>query len=308
MQEPEQPTPFERNEKLRNVLIVAAAYIVSALLYKLLFHEGLGHTSLLFIGLPGVLAILLALAPRAGTAKGGIIKGITLALLLVAPLVGEGYLCILMAAPLFYAIGLAIGAGIDASRNSKTTTLSCTAVMVILLSLDGILPTHPRQETVSVTRIIAAPAAEIQSALAQPPDIATPLPRFLRLGFPRPIAASGSGLAPGATRTIHFTGAEGDPPGDLTLRVAYTNDGNVLFLATRDTSKLTQWICWQSSNVHWQSVDATHTRVTWQTTFRRQLDPWWYFAPWERYAVRKSTEYLLTANATPTAHRASGGR
>jgi hypothetical protein len=45
--------------------------------------------------------------------------------------------------------------------------------------------------------------------------------------------------------------------------------------------------------------------VTWQTTFDRQLDPWWYFLPWERYAVRKSTEYLLTANATPLALRQS---
>jgi hypothetical protein len=305
MQDPERPDGLERMEKLRNVLVVAAAYMVCVLLYKVLFHEGLGHSSFLFIGLPGVLAILLALAPRAGTAKGGIVKGITLALLLIAPLVGEGYLCILMVSPLFYLIGLLIGAAIDAFRN-KPTTLSCAAVLVILLSLDGIFPVHTRQESVTVTRVIAAPAAEIRDALAQPPEIATPLPRFLRIGFPRPIAVSGSGLAAGAMRTIHFTGAEGDPPGDLTLRVAHANDGEVLFLAIRDTSKLTQWILWQSSLVQWQPVDATHTRVTWQTTFDRQLDPWWYFVPWERYAVRKSTEYLLTANATPAALRQRG--
>jgi hypothetical protein len=305
MPDPAQPTPSERKEKLRNVLVVAAAYVVSALLYKLLFHEGLGHTSLLFVGLPGVLAILLALAPRAGTAKGGIVKGITLALLLIAPLLGEGYLCILLASPLFYALGLAVGAAIDASRN-KTTTLSCATVIVILLSLDGILPVHERRETVSVTRVIPAPAAEIRDALSKPPDIATPLPRFLRLGFPRPISVSGSGLDVGATRIIHFTGAEGDPPGDLTMRVAHANAGEVQFLATGDTSKLTQWILWQGSSVQWQPVDATHTRVTWKTTFDRQLDPWWYFALWERYAVRKSTEYLLTANATPAALRWGG--
>jgi hypothetical protein len=305
MEDTGQSSKLEQKEKLRNVLVVAAAYVVSALLYKLLFHEGLGHSSLLFIGVPGVLAILLAVAPRAGTAKGGIVKGITLALLLIAPLVGEGYLCILMASPLFYLIGLLIGAAVDGSRN-KTNTLSCAAGLVILLSLDGVIPPHHRQETVSVTRILAAPASDIRDAPAKPPDIAAPLPRFLRLGFPRPIAASGSGLTIGATRTIHFTGAEGDPPGDLTLRVARVGSGEVLFVATHDTSKLTQWIQWQSSLVRWQPVDATHTRVTWQTTFDRQLDPWWYFAPWERYAVRKSTEYLLTSNATPLAVRHAG--
>jgi hypothetical protein len=300
--DPEQPVPPERNEKLRNVLIVAAAYVVSALFYKGLFREGFGHSSLLFIGLPGVLACLLALAPRAGTAKGGIVKGITFALLLIAPLVGEGYLCILMASPLFYATGLAIGATIDASRN-KTTTLSCTTVVVLVLSLDGIAPSHPREEMVSVTRVVAASAQDVRKALAQSPDIQTPLPRFLRIGFPRPTAVSGTGLAVGATRIIRFSGAEGDPPGDLTLRVAHASDSDVLFVATGDTSKLTQWVVWKSSLVEFQPVDATHTRITWQTTFDRQLDPWWYFSPWERYAVRKATEYLLAANATPSALR-----
>lgn len=307
MQDLEQSKVRERREKLRNVFVVVVAYVVSALLYKFLFHEGLGHSSLLFIGLPGVLAILIALAPRAGTAKGGIVKGITIALLLVAPLLGEGYLCILMASPLFYAIGLSIGAGIDASRNKKGT-LQCAAVVVVLLSLDGIVPIYPRTETVSVTRVIAAPVADVRDALARPPALATPLPRFLRVGFPRPIAVSGSGLVEGSLRTIHFTGAEGDPPGDLTMRVADANDSEIRFVAVRDTSKLTQWVLWQNSLVQLQPMDATHTRVTWQTTFARQLDPGWYFGPWERYAVRKSTEYLLDANATPEAVRRGGVR
>jgi hypothetical protein len=299
MQDREESNLPERNDKLRNVLIVAAAYAVSALLYKLLFHEGLGHSSLLFIGLPGVLAILLALAPPAGTAKGGIVKGITFALLIIAPLVGEGYLCILMASPLFYAIGLAVGAAIDASRN-KTTTLSCTAVIMIALSLDGLAPVHARQEVVSVTRVVPASAEEVRATLAGPLNIAAPLPRFLRLGFPHPIAASGSGISLGRIRRVRFSGAEGDPPGDLTLRVVSANERSVQFLVTADTSKLTQWVLWRNSSVEWQSIDPTHTRVTWQTTFDRQLDPWWYFAPWERYAVRKATEYLIIANATPT--------
>jgi hypothetical protein len=180
--------------------------------------------------------------------------------------------------------------------------------MVLVLSLDGILPTHTRQETVSVSRIVAAPAADIRDALAQPLNTAAPLPLFLRVGFPRPVTAAGSGLAVGATRTIHFRGAEGDPSGDLTLRVVYANGSDVLFLAVSDSSKITQWIRWQSSTVHWQPVDATHTRVTLETTFERQLDPWWYFTPWERYAVSKATEYLLTENATPAALRTTGGK
>jgi hypothetical protein len=297
---PEDPKYPEHRDRLRNVLIVAGAYTACVLFYKVLFNVGLGHSSLLFIGIPGVLAILLALVPPAGTAKGSIVKGITFALLIIAPLVGEGYLCILMAAPLFYAIGLAIGAGIDVSRD-RTTTLRCSMAIVMILSLDGIVPVRPRQEVVSVVRVVPASAEEVRAALARPVNILAPLPRFLRIGFPHPLAASGSGLSVGSTRTVRFSGAEGDPAGDLTLRVAQANERSAQFVATGDTSKLTQWILWRSSAVEWQPIDSTHTRVRWQVTFDRQLDPWWYFEPWERYAVRKAAEYLIVASATPSA-------
>jgi hypothetical protein len=66
-----------------------------------------------------------------------------------------------------------------------------------------------------------------------------------------------------------------------------------------DSSKLTQWLLWQNSEVTWNAVDATHTAVTWKVSFERQLDPAWYFIPWERLAVREVAGYMIEANATP---------
>jgi hypothetical protein len=51
--------------------------------------------------------------------------------------------------------------------------------------------------------------------------------------------------------------------------------------------------------VTYTAVDAEHTRVTWRIAFERQLDPYWYFAPWEQFAVGEAAGYLITANATP---------
>ena len=93
-----------------SVVAIAVAFAAGAFLYKLLMHERLGHSAAMFLGIPTVLAILLALAPKAKTATGGILKGITLALLVVAPWLGEGYLCILFASPLFYIVGIGVGA------------------------------------------------------------------------------------------------------------------------------------------------------------------------------------------------------
>jgi len=116
---------------------------------------------------------------------------------------------------------------------------------------------------------------------------------------PRPLAAYGSGLEVGATRTLHFSGAEGDPEGDLVSRVTERAPGFVRMETVSDGSKLTQWIRWRSTDVAWRAIDASHTEVTWRIHFDRQLDPAWYFTSWERFAVGEAAGYMIEANATP---------
>jgi hypothetical protein len=282
------------------VIALVIAFFGGAMLYRLLMHVGLGHTALMFMGIPALLAILLALTPKAKTVTGGILKGITLALLIVAPLLGEGYVCILMASPLFYAVGIVVGLIVDGLRK-KGATLSCIALVLLPMSLEGVIPalTFGRGQTVAVTRVVNAPPAAVEQAMARSPRVDARLPAFLRIGFPRPLEAHGEGLLVGATRTIHFAGAEGDPPGDLVMRVEESRPGYVRFATVSDQSKLTQWLLWDSSEVEWKAIDADHTRVTWRIHFERQLDPAWYFVPWERFAVHEAGIYLIDANATP---------
>jgi hypothetical protein len=289
-----------------SVIALIAAFAGGAFLYRFLLHEHLGQSSAMFLGIPAVLAIPLALTPQAKTVTGGIVKGITLALLIIAPLLGEGYLCILLASPLFYIVGIVIGLIVDWSERKRNATLSCVALVLLPMCLEGIVPelTMHRGQTVSVTRVVDAPAGEVEAALAESPRVGTRLPAYLRIGFPRPLAAWGEGLETGAMRTIHFAGAEGDPPGDLVMRVTDRRPGHVRFETVSDGSKLTQWLLWDSSEVEWKEIDATHTAVTWTIHFERQLDPAWYFVPWERAAVHEAAKYLIAANAQPD----GGGR
>jgi hypothetical protein len=283
------------------VVALVIACTVGAILYRLLMHGHLGHSAAMFLGIPAVLAILLALAPKAETATGGILKGITLALLIVAPLLGEGYLCILVASPLFYIVGILIGLAVDWHRERRKETLSCVALILLPMCLEGVVPalTVNRNQAVEVTRVVNASTDAVETSLSLSPRVKTNLPRYLRIGFPRPLEAYGEGLSIGVTRTIHFSGAEGDPPGDLIMRVAERGPGHLRFETVSDSSKLTQWIRWNSSEVNWKPIDATHTIVTWKLNFERQLDPAWYFVPWERAAVYEAARYLIEANATP---------
>jgi protein-S-isoprenylcysteine O-methyltransferase Ste14 len=283
------------------VMTLAVASPLGALLYHWVRYKHIGGSSAMFLGIPAIFAILLAMRPGAKTVTGGILKGITLGLLIIAPLLGEGYLCILMASPLFYLVGVVVGAIADWIRSNRNKTLSCVALGLLPLTLEGVVPslTFPRHQSVKATRVIEATPEQVESALTRSPRVDVALPRLLRIGFPRPLTATGEGLQLGAMRTIHFSGAEGDPPGDLLMQVAQRRDGFVRFETRSDSSKLTQWIWWDASEVEWHAVDARHTLVTWRVAFERELDPVWYFGPWERAAVREAADYLIRANAIP---------
>lgn len=295
------PTPAQ----WRLMAIVAACGVGSAI-YHPLWRLGLGTTSAMLIGVPIALAILLSLTPKAKSAKGATMKGIAIVLLTAAPLSGEGYLCILFASPLFFLVGLAISAGIDYSRKREERGeqggLRAWAWLALLpMALEGVTPTlsFPRSESVTSVRIVRGSPADVERALSGGLRPETPLPPFLRIGFPRPLAVQGTGLEVNDMRRIHFSRAESDGPGDLVLRVTKTEPGYVRYERISDDSHLRQWMAWEVSEVRWREVSPGRTEVRWTIQFARRLDPAWYFGPLERFAVKQAADYLITADAEP---------
>ncbi len=296
-----QGTPQQPTQKPWGIIGFAIATVGMGVLYRAVRGMDLGHTSLMFIGIPAILAILLSFVPPARSATGAIMKGMTLALLLTAPILGEGFICIIMAAPLFYFVGAAVGGIVDWRRKMRGIRLGCCALVLLPMSLEGVVPqfTFNRFQSESVTRVVDATPAEVVAALGHGPRLDRPLPLVLRIGFPRPIEAHGDGLAEGSLRVVRFTGAEGVPAGDVTTRVAEFRPGYLRTETVSDHTKLASWLRWQSSEVTWKPIDATHTSVTWRMEFQRQLDPAWYFIPWEKLAVHEAAAYMIENNATP---------
>ena len=299
MNDPEQKPSISRSQWSLIFLILAVS--ASSVMYRLIVRGRLEQTAVLFVGIPAVLAILLAMMPKAKTVKGGIMKGLTLFLLLSGPLLGEGFICILMASPLFYLVGLLVGAVVDWNREKRQTSLSCLLLVLLPMSIEGSSPrlSFNRAETVQASQVVNGSEQDVRLALSHSPRTGTPVPLFGKMGFPLPTEAWGDGLEVGSTRTIHFAGGEGKP-GDLRLKVSESHPGYVRFDAASDRSKLAHWLDWKSSEVEWAATDAHHTRVNWTLHFERRLDPAWYFRPWERYATQLAADYLIRANATPT--------
>ena len=279
---------------------------VTVVVYRILVWQHVEQTSLLFIGIPSVLAMILALTPRSETVIGLICKAMAIALLISGLFLGEGFICILMASPIFFAVGILIGIIVNVARADHKKPSGTSVTCLVLLgafagmSLEGTSArlSFPKEEQVVVTKALTANPAAVEATLAATPVFDRALPPYLRLKFPRPVEAHGSGLSLGDRRTIHFAGGEGKP-GDLEMQVAERSAGHVRFHATSDHSKVAHWMTWEDSDVSWREIAPGQTEVEWRIRFRRELSPAWYFGPWERYAVRLAAGYLIDTAATP---------
>jgi len=298
------PAGTTRGHRARaRLAILATALAAGYTTYRILHASDLDQTALLFVGLPAVLAVALALTPPARTVTGMVMKGTTLALLLSGILLIEGVVCILVAAPLFYAVALAVAWAIRRARGGAgdgpdPRPLAVVGAAIALLGSEGVWPatTTDRAETVTAVRVVEGSPDDVARALAAVPAFDERLPAVLRLGFPRPVAAEGGGLALGDHRAVTFAGR---PPGTLRLEVADRAPGRARFVAVSDTTPIAGWVGWREAEVRWAASGAGRTRVTWTLRFERRLDPSWYFAPIQRGAARAAAGYLLDTLATP---------
>jgi hypothetical protein len=266
---------------------------VAAVAYRLLVLGHWEQTSLMFVGLPLVLAIGFSFTPPARTITGGIMRGITFFLLGLGILLIEGFICILMAAPLFYAIGMIVGIFADRRKvRREMGKLRCTVLVVLgFMALEGVVPglSFPRENTIVVERDIPGGMAEARECLAAGPELdMARLPAFLKLGFPRATAIEEAG---GRWR-IRFAGGEGRP-GDLWVAVREEGPGRVRYVIEEDGSHIAHWLEWHDGLWELEETGAGTVRATLTVRYRRLLDPAWYFGPIERYGVGKAAEYFV---------------
>ncbi|MEM6996565.1 MAG: hypothetical protein AAF721_39040, partial [Myxococcota bacterium] len=226
----------------RPLLGLVLALVAFSIGYRLIVVGKLEQSSVLFILLPGLFAILLGMVPTRKSSLGFVLKAVTIALLMSMVVLGEGMVCVLMAAPIMYGVVLAtwaiaqvlayfLGPRIDDRK------IRCSlAIPLVLISLEGVNDdlSFDRTESVVVTRVTSASAAEVAARLATPPRFDDALPTSLQLGFPRPQWIEADGLALGDEWRVRFAGGEG-VPGTLVLEVVERTPGLVRFAALQDT-------------------------------------------------------------------------
>ncbi|GII97389.1 hypothetical protein [Sinosporangium siamense] len=278
--------------RARKVLAGAVfALFAGYLLYEVLHAGSLEQTALFYVGIPAVVALSVVWLARPASLTGTVMATMTVGLALAGPLLGEGIVCLFIAAPLFYLVALAVMLIAGAISDRKRHALLLVPLLGAL-SLEGAVDvtTVDRAQEVSVT--LAAHGVDVTRALAGTPRFGPVDSPLLRLGFPRPLSSEGEGLAVGATRRITFTprkslglGAEFEPR-SLTLRITESSPGRAVFTVVEDTT-LARWMRLREAEFRWNG-----DRLTVTVRYDRTFDPAWYFGPVQRYAVGEAAGYL----------------
>jgi hypothetical protein len=297
------------------VAAIIGAVALASLVYQWLMLHHLGQTAALFVGLPALLAIVVVFWVSPRSAIGVACKAVTIGLLVSLLFLGEGVLCVMMSAPLFYVVAIVIGSVVDLGRRRPGSltgrTLSCVGLLALLpMSLEGVTDatTLNRDEWIAVTRVVRAPSTAVDRAMFELPRFDRPLPFYLRAGFPRPVSTGIERSAAGTRWIISMRGGEirldgrrlaAPRTGDLILELEESRPGLARWRAIRDDSHMTHYLSWSEVRVEWEPMTSETTRVIWRLRYRRGLDPAWYFGPWQRYAAKLAAAYLIESVATP---------
>ncbi|MFY7064254.1 hypothetical protein ACOQFV_00145 [Nocardiopsis changdeensis] len=293
---------------------------VAVVAIRLTHWGALDQTALFYLGLPTGIALLVVFTARPRSAMGVSMAVLTVVLAMSAVILGEGMVCLVIAAPLLYGVVALVTAVATAiARGGPRSHQALFAVpLLFVLTLEGVagisfLPRADRGEGGAST---GADPAEVAAALAAPPAYGPFEAVFLRaVPFPEPVAATGTGLEVGDTRRIEFTprttlqiGSE-PTPRHMELEVVESevraDGGRVVFEVTEDAA-FAKWMDMHRATATW-TADGDGTRMDWAIDYDRTYEPSWYFGPIQAYATDLAASYLaetFTAGAGAAASTA----
>ncbi|WP_052068044.1 hypothetical protein [Rhodococcoides fascians] len=289
------------------------AFAVAVFLRYVLTEAGAAQTAAFYVGIPAVVAVIVVLSAPSRSAVGITMKVITVLLLMSMMLLGEGFICVIFAAPIFYLIGGLVAIVVEKITKSgpgddRMHAVAVPAlVLVAVAASEGIVPatTLDGATTVSASRTLNADVDDVVAAWERPLDFGgTPLPGVLSWGFPEPLADSGGSLEVGARRTVTFAGAHhrpllvsehhwGERTTELTFEVVSRTSDSARLAVVGDTTPISSWLTWNVADISWSAVDSTHTAVDLELSYTRELAPAWYFGPLEDHVTERAAGWLL---------------
>jgi len=291
---------------IRYILILG----VVTLLTRLVLDSRFATTSFFYCLTPYLIGVILYVfvpQPKGwSTAKrvGRHLLATVIVMLASSALLFEGFICVIMAAPIyiFFAL-LAIFAtpnkqDPDRFKQSDVFRMSIVPLAVIIISVEGLneSTSFPREESITRTHILNLTQEQIHANLARPVHLEEGRSKFLSL-FPLPERIDAPAFAQGETHTAFFTyrrwGFTNVHRGETRIQMKTVQPFLVETEVTKNTSYFSHYMTIHGTKIEIQPLANGITRVDLTISYRRTLDPAWYFGPLQRRAIGESADYLL---------------
>ncbi|KXX66674.1 hypothetical protein [Flammeovirga sp. SJP92] len=276
----------------KRLYIIIGILVITSLVLEFIQHNHLEQTALLFIGIPALIALMvIKYSKTPKTAYGVAFQVITLFLLMASILFGEGTICIIISAPLFYGITfliIFIIQLINKKKDNKAYTLVVVPIIIVLFQPSQML-IAPSVTTVTTSKILDHQVSI--SALQQQPNFLEDYPSVFNLGFPKPQNIKGEGLNVGDQRHIQFL-SNTKGIGTLSLVIDEVAPHKIIFNILSDDTHINHWLTWKKVTVEIENREH-QSIVTWTSSYTCDLGPKWYFGPIESYVVNVMNQHLI---------------
>ena len=296
----EKPEITNTAQRLIIMAILLSAF--TGIVIGMLRSRGLGDSALLYIGIPTFIALAFATTSRAKSVLGATLKAITFIILISGPILQEGFVCMIMAAPILYVVGALTAWPIDHYRKKKTNAAKLNTfvlpALLVLMSMEGVFDetTLNRINTIEHTQIIDANVAQIKQRIASNRDIKPSRSLFGKI-FPQPNKINAEGISIGDKHWTDISYLKwiywNENRGQTLFEVVENRNNFLRFRPVSDNSYLSSYLTWKDSRVFLQAVSDQQTKVTWQISFQRDIDPAWYTQPLQRYAVSLVAKQMI---------------
>jgi hypothetical protein len=260
--------------------------------FQLLVVGHVRQSAALFVGLPVVLGLLTIQLTRTATPLGTVIQGSIIFLAIVAPLLGEGSICLLMAAPLFIGVAVVVALLLKliaalfvrpSDDDFHDRRLHCFAWILLPIAWGmaerAVAPAPAAPLVVRSVETVDGSLDEWRILVRTPVVPAGSDSTLLRLGLPLPVAYE----ADGDVATLTFV-PRPMPGGEWRLARAVQPDG-IDFVLLDDTTMVAEWLALREHRVRVTARPDGRVDVEQTTVFVPRLAPHWYFDTAERWAM-----------------------
>lgn len=293
----------EHRRKITIQLLLIVGFV--SILLRFLLDSNFKGSSLVYVGIPYLVALLIARVRSYKKAERGLdrfMAHVSMAFVVFlgsSILLFEGFICVLMFMPIYFffvVLSYVIDAIVKRSRNRKYAVVF--PVIILLLSAEG---THPnlslsREETVVVSRNVALNVERINRNLHKPMDLNKDRHWFLEL-FPMPYEIRSDEFAEGAVHVVktryHRWFVTNTHEGEVRLKIVELNHDRIRSKVISDTSYFSNYIQAQVVQLEFEPINESETRVTLSIEYRRLLDPALYFKPLQRFAITEMANFLI---------------